>query len=199
MDEDPSGAAAVFPGPFVAGTDRAAAVAAAAGYLSSLARIVPDFPRPGILFRDLTSVLVDRHALPAVAAGLAAGAVEPFDLVAGLDARGFLFGAAVAMYSGTGVLAVRKAGKLAGAVIGEDYDLEYGSARIELHPDDVPTGSRVLIVDDVLATGGTAAAAIRLLERAGAVVVGVSVAMELHALGGRARIPSVPVAAILQV
>lgn len=186
-DENPTGAAV--------GVE---AVAAAVGYVQSLARVVPDFPVPGVLFRDLTAVLAHADALQAVATGLAALATESFDLVAGLDARGFLFGTAVAMHSGTGILAVRKAGKLAGEVIGEDYELEYGSARIEVHPDDVPAGARVLIVDDVLATGGTAAAAVRLLQRAGAVVVGVVVAMELVDLGGRAKLPGVALGALIR-
>ncbi len=159
----------------------------AAASLHRLTRVVPDFPTHGVLFRDVTPVFADRHGLALISAAVAATSAE-FDLVAGLDARGFLIGGAVAALCGTGVLAVRKPGKLAGAVIGEDYTLEYGAARLEVHPDDVPIGARVLVVDDVLATGGTAAAACALLRRAGAVVVGLSVMVELTDLGGRAAV-----------
>ena len=150
-------------------------------------RVVADFPVPGVLFRDVTPVLAEPDGVVLVAPALAGG--TDFDLVAGLDARGFLLGGAVAVLHGTGVLAVRKPGKLAGDVIGEDYRLEYGAARLELHPDDVPPGARVLVVDDVLATGGTASAAVRLLERAGAVVAAVAVMIELVELGGRQALP----------
>ena len=162
--------------------------------LDRLTRTMQDFPRPGVLFRDVTPVLADPSGLRRIAVALASGVHTDFDLVAGLDARGFLLGGAVGALFGTGVLAIRKAGKLAGAVLAEDYELEYGAARLELHPDDVPDGARVLIVDDVLATGGTAGAAIRLLQRAGADVVGVSVMVELLALGGRAALAPYPAA-----
>lgn len=150
---------------------------------------------PGVLFRDMTPVLADADALLALADGLAAVANDT-TLVAGLESRGFLLGAVTALRLGTGVLAIRKPGKLPGAVLQEQYQLEYGAAALELHPDDVPSGARVLIVDDVLATGGTAAAACRLIRRAGGVVVGVVVAIELSALGGRRQLPGVPVTAL---
>lgn len=175
------------PGPVdLSAHDRASIVPAAAEAIHRLTRVVPDFPVPGVLFRDVTPVFPDAGALALVAGALAASALEDFDLVAGLDARGFLLGGAVAALCGTGVLAVRKPGKLAGAVIGQDYALEYGTARLELHPDDVPDGARVLVVDDVLATGGTAAAAASLLGRAGGRVIGIAVMLELRDLGGRA-------------
>lgn len=148
-----------------------------------------------MLFRDLTPVLADGPALRAIAEALAAAAPAA-TLIAGLDSRGFLLGAAAAIVADTGLLAIRKPGKLPGAVLAEEYVLEYGTARLELHPDDVPPGARVLVIDDVLATGGTAAAACRLLRRAGAQVVGVAVAVELVALGGRAALPGVPVTAL---
>ncbi|MEP6979906.1 MAG: adenine phosphoribosyltransferase [Nakamurella sp.] len=169
----------------LSGYDRPSITAAAGDAIDRLTRVVPDFPVPGVLFRDVTPVFTDATALALVAGALAASVPGEFDLVAGLDARGFLLGGAVAVICGMGVLAVRKPGKLAGAVIGQDYTLEYGTARLELHPDDVPDGSRVLVVDDVLATGGTAAAACALLRRAGATVTGVAVMLELADLGGR--------------
>jgi adenine phosphoribosyltransferase len=155
--------------------------------ISRLVRTQPDFPQPGVLFRDLTPVLADALALREVGTALAV-----------LESRGFLLGAAAAAIAGTGVLAVRKPGKLPGDILFEDYQLEYGTARLELHPDDVPAGSRVLVIDDVLATGGTAAAACRLLRRAGAEIAGVAVAVELGELGGRSALPGVQVTALCQ-
>lgn len=159
-------------------------IAAAVDALQRRTRLQQDFPVPGVLFRDLTPVFADPAALGALTDGMVALAGE-VDLYAGLEARGFLFAAAAAARTGRGVLAVRKAGKLPGAVIGEDYALEYGTARLEIHPDDVPAGARVAVLDDVLATGGTAAAAVRLLRRAGAEIAVVAVALELAELGGR--------------
>jgi adenine phosphoribosyltransferase len=171
--------------------------AIAGASLARLVRTQPDFPQPGVLFRDLTPVLADAQALREVGTALAAAAPDA-TLIAGLESRGFLLGAAAAAIAGTGVLAVRKPGKLPGDILFEDYQLEYGTARLELHPDDVPAGSRVLVIDDVLATGGTAAAACRLLRRAGAHIAGVAVAVELGELGGRAALPGVQVTALCQ-
>ncbi|HEU5472854.1 MAG TPA: adenine phosphoribosyltransferase [Actinophytocola sp.] len=154
-----------------------------------LARSVPDFPEPGVLFWDLTPMLADPDAMTAVVAGFA----EAHDrtgtgLVAAVEARGFLFGAAFAAANGYGVLPVRKAGKL--PVVGHrlEYRLEYGSAVLEIPAGVVEPGRGVLVVDDVLATGGTAAAACELVERAGGVVTGVCVVLEIGALGGRGRL-----------
>jgi adenine phosphoribosyltransferase len=138
----------------------------------------PDFPSPGILFRDLSGLFADGPALRAVAEELIEG-FGPIDAVVGVEARGFVLGAAAAVAGGLGMLAVRKAGKLPGEVLAESYELEYGTATLEVHPDTLPRGARVVIVDDVLATGGTLTATLRLMERAGWEVAGVAVVIEL--------------------
>ena len=153
---------------------------------------VPDFPEPGILFRDLAPVFADGDAFHAIVDDLATAFDGRFDAVAGVEARGFVLAAAVAYATGSGVLVVRKAGKLPGQVLRETYDLEYGSASLELEPDRLPQGSRVLVLDDVLATGGTLAASARLIERAGYAVAGFGVVLELAGLGGRERLGEVP-------
>nr|WP_246846432.1 adenine phosphoribosyltransferase [Humibacter ginsenosidimutans] len=153
---------------------------------------VPDFPEPGILFRDLAPVFADGDAFHAIVDDLASRFAGQFDAVAGVEARGFVLAAAVAYAASAGVLVVRKAGKLPGEVLRETYDLEYGSASLELEPDRLPVGSRVLVLDDVLATGGTLAASSRLIQRAGYSVVGFGVVLELGELDGRARLGDVP-------
>jgi len=153
--------------------------------IASLCATVPDYPKPGIVFKDLTPVFADGVALKAMVDAL----VEPFrgqfDAVAGVEARGFLLAAAAAYATDTGVVTVRKAGKLPREVVSEDYSLEYGTATLELHSADLAPGTRVLILDDVLATGGTLGAAARLFARCGVEVAGVGVVMELGELKGR--------------
>lgn len=174
--------------------------------IAALTVDVPDYPEPGVLFRDLTPVFADGPAFRRMVDGLAApSASDPraaavaqahgdhagdpgFDVVVGVEARGFLLAAAVALDAGVGVVPVRKAGKLPRERIAVDYALEYGTATLELHADSIRRGDRVLIVDDVLATGGTLAATIALVEQLGGVVAAVSVVVELAALGGRERI-----------
>ena len=156
-------------------------------FIASHIRAVPDYPKPGILFRDLSPLLASADAFQATIAALAALA-EPFDLIAGIEARGFLFGAALAQATRHGMIIVRKPGKLPGATIAHDYALEYGTDRLELHADAVPAGARVLLVDDVLATGGTAEAAVHLLRKAGATVSQALFVLELPALQGAARL-----------
>jgi len=160
--------------------------------IASCIRAVPDFPKPGILFRDLTPLLGDGAAFQATTAALAARAGE-YDLIAGIEARGFLFGAALAQLTGRGLIIVRKPGKLPHATIGHDYALEYGHDRLELHADAVPPGSRVLLIDDVLATGGTAVAAVLLLRKAGAAVSRALFVIELEGLSGAARLEALGV------
>ncbi|MGI5130741.1 adenine phosphoribosyltransferase [Pseudonocardia sp. CA-107938] len=163
-----------------------------------LVRDVPDHPQPGVLFRDITPVLADPEAFTTVATELAARAGEA-SLVAGVEARGFLVGAAAALVAGVGVVPVRKAGKLPKVAASRTYELEYGTATIELPADTVAPGTAVFVIDDVLATGGTAAAACDLLTAAGARVVGFGVLLEIAGLGGRDRLGDVPVHALLTV
>lgn len=153
--------------------------------IASLTRKVADFPKPGVQFKDLTPLFADATAMTAVTGALAELASEA-DLVAGIEARGFLVAAAVADRLQTGVLAIRKAGKLPPPVHAERYDLEYGSATLEIPGDGLDLRGRdIMIIDDVLATGGTLAAAARLLERAGANVLAAAVVFELGGLRGR--------------
>jgi adenine phosphoribosyltransferase len=167
--------------------------------VAALTREVPDVPEPGIQFKDLTPLLADARGLATVTNALAAIA-EGADLVAGIDARGFLLGAAVATKLGTGVLAVRKGGKLPPPVHSESYSLEYGTATLEVPADGIDlAGRKILIIDDVLATGGTIAATVRLLGKAGAVVTGAAVVLELSALGGRERLQPLPVTSLYVV
>jgi adenine phosphoribosyltransferase len=169
---------------------------AIADLIASLTREVADFPKPGIQFKDLTPLLADSHGLAAVTDALAEVA-SGADLIAGIDARGFLLAAAVALKLGTGVLAVRKGGKLPPPVHSEEYTLEYGTAVLEIPADGLDiTGRTIVIVDDVLATGGTMAAANRLLVTGGAVVTGAAVLLELAALGGRDVIGSLPMTSL---
>ncbi len=151
-------------------------------------RDVADFPSPGVVFKDITPLLADPVAFGEVIGALADGRRGEVDLVAGVEARGFVVGAALAHAMGVGFVPVRKAGKLPGDTVAASYDLEYGSATIEVHADAVPDGARVVLVDDVLATGGTALAAWELLERVGGHVVGFDCVVELAFLGGRDRL-----------
>ncbi|MCW3476509.1 adenine phosphoribosyltransferase [Limobrevibacterium gyesilva] len=160
-------------------------------------RAIPDFPKPGILFYDISTLL--RHADAwQVAMGRMARAVRPHhpDLVAGIESRGFLMAAPLALKLGCGFVMLRKPGKLPGGTIGLDYALEYGSDRIEIQADAVQKGQRVVVVDDLLATGGTMAAAIRLLQNIGAEVPAAATLIELSFLRGRERI-GVPVESLV--
>ena len=168
--------------------------------VDSLLRDVPDFPEPGVLFKDITPLIADGAALAQVGRAMA----DPYreagiTAVVGLEARGFIFGTAVALELGVGFVPIRKAGKLPAATIALDYALEYGSARIEIHEDAVGPGERVLVIDDVLATGGTAAAAVDLIEQVGAEVAAVEVVVEISVLDGRSRLTGHEVGALLTV
>lgn len=162
-----------------------------------LIRDVPDYPIAGVLFRDVTPVFADAEAFATIATELASFVGEA-DIVVGVEARGFLLGAAVALVAGTGVVPVRKAGKLPRVAGSRTYDLEYGTATLELPADVVAPGARAFVIDDVLATGGTAKAACGLLTDVGADVIGFGTLLELTALGGRDRLAPLPVHALLR-
>ena len=161
-------------------------------------RNVPDFPKPGIQFKDITPVLSDGRLLDSTIQLLIAGHLhQGVDKVVGIDARGFIFGAAAAVKLGAGFVPIRKKGKLPWNTHEQSYDLEYGSATVAVHVDAVKPGERVLLVDDLLATGGTAAAAVQLLEKLGAQIVGVNFVIELGFLDGRKRLNGYPVDALV--
>jgi adenine phosphoribosyltransferase len=156
---------------------------------STVIRSIPDYPKPGIIFRDITTLLGNARAFRRAVDEL----VQPYagvkvDKIAGIEARGFILGGAVAHQLSRGFIPVRKKGKLPHTVIGEEYELEYGRDRVEIHSDAVSQGDRVIIVDDLIATGGTAFAAIKLLERAGAAVIGCAFVIDLPELGGADKI-----------
>ncbi|ALX66220.1 adenine phosphoribosyltransferase [Microbacterium sp. XT11] len=150
----------------------------------SLIRSVPDYPEKDIVFRDITPLLADAEALRVTTEAIIEPFAGQFDVVAGIEARGFILAGAAAIAAGVGLIPIRKAGKLPRPAASVDYALEYGTATIEMH-DDLPAGSRVLLIDDVLATGGTLAAGRRLVERLGSHVTGISVLFEIDGLGGR--------------
>ena len=154
---------------------------------SNLIRVIPDFPKPGIIFKDISPLLASAERFREVCDQIAehAGNVE---YVAGVEARGFIFAAAVAAISNKGLIPIRKSGKLPGKTFSNSYDLEYGKATLEIHSDLIPKGGRVLLIDDVLATGGTAVAAIDLIKMAGLSPVTFAFLLEISALGGRSRI-----------
>jgi adenine phosphoribosyltransferase len=156
-------------------------------HLASLVRAVPDFPAPGIIFRDVTPLLADPVALGRAVVALAS-IVDRVDAVVGIESRGFILGAPVALHTHAGFVPARKEGKLPGQTVRVSFALEYGEAVLELQHGAIQPGQRVLIVDDVLATGGTAEAAARLVEELGGEVVGMSFLLELAGLGGTARL-----------
>lgn len=157
--------------------------------LLSRIRDVADYPKPGVMFKDITPLLADPVAFSALTDALAELCVRHgATKIVGLEARGFILAAPVAVRAGLGFIPVRKAGKLPGATLGQAYELEYGTAEIEVHAEDLSADDRVMVIDDVLATGGTAGASLELIRRAGATVAGVCVLMELGFLSGRARL-----------
>lgn len=167
--------------------------------LAALIRDIPDFPEPGVVFKDITPVLADAKALAQLVDALA----RPFSgagvsKVAGIEARGFTLATPVASHLDAGFIPLRKPGKLPFDTVTEEYELEYGNDALEVHVDAVTQGEKILLVDDVIATGGTAAAAIRLLRRIGADVVGLSVFIELVFLGGSDHLDGVPLHALLR-
>ena len=166
--------------------------------LKSTIRDVIDYPQPGIVFKDITPLLADGAAFASVVTALAAGH-EGVTKVAGIEARGFILAAPVALALGAGFVPVRKLGKLPGKTYAQSYELEYGTATLEVHVDAFDASDRVLIVDDVLATGGTAAATADLVRQSGAEVAGVVVLLELEFLAGRDKLPGIAVRSLLPV
>lgn len=167
--------------------------------LKSLIRDIPDFPKPGILFRDITTLLRDPEGLRYTIDSLAEKCADlSADYIVGMESRGFIFGTPLAYKLGTGFIPVRKPGKLPAAVHSVQYELEYGMDCLEVHQDAFHPGSRILIVDDLIATGGTAAATAKLVERSGCELVGFGFIIELTALGGRDRLPDVPIVTLVE-
>jgi adenine phosphoribosyltransferase len=166
--------------------------------IRSRIRDVADYPQPGVTFKDITPLLADGAAFAAVVGALASG-YDGVDKVAGIEARGFILAAPVAIALGAGFVPVRKAGKLPGPTYAQSYDLEYGSATVEVHQDAFAAGERVLVVDDVLATGGTGSATAELVRKAGGEVAAIAVVMELSFLNGRSRLPDAAIRSLLVV
>jgi adenine phosphoribosyltransferase len=154
---------------------------------NDLIRVITDFPKPGIIFKDITPLLADAKALNDCCEKIALYAKDA-DYIAGIEARGFILASAVAVLSGKGFIPIRKSGKLPGQVISQSYELEYGQATLEIHSNLVPAGKKVLIVDDVLATGGTALASVELIEKASLIPTCLVFLLEISQLGGRSRI-----------
>lgn len=167
--------------------------------VSSRLRDIPDFPTPGVAFKDFTPLLADGDAFATLARATADRYRGEVEVVTGIEARGFILGGAIAHSLGVGFVPIRKAGKLPGRVLGRDYALEYGTARIEVHDDAFTAGQHVLVVDDVLATGGTAEAACALVEQCRAHVTAVEFVIEIAALAGRSRLPDRRVHSVLTV
>jgi adenine phosphoribosyltransferase len=160
--------------------------------LESFIRTIPDYPKPGIQFRDITTLLHEPEGLRLAVDGIASRHQNTgVDIVVGIEARGFIFGTAIAYQLGLGFVPIRKPGKLPGETIGRNFDLEYGSDRVEMHVDAVQAGRRVLLVDDLLATGGTAEAAVELIREAGADVVECAFVIALPDLGGIRRLEKI--------
>ena len=162
--------------------------------IKSLIRTIPDYPKAGILFRDITTLIADPAGFRAAVDGLA----QPFaearvDCVAGIEARGFILGGAVAYVLGRGFIPIRKKGKLPSRTIGQEYSLEYGVDTIEIHADAIPHGARVLLIDDLVATGGSAAAAVELIRRTGGKIVAAGFVVDLPELGGARRVAAMNV------
>ncbi|HEX5616352.1 MAG TPA: adenine phosphoribosyltransferase [Acidimicrobiia bacterium] len=167
-------------------------------WLRSHVRDIPDYPKPGIMFRDITPLLAAPDAFSATIDALGAPfADDRIDKVLGVEARGFVFAAPIAYRHAAGFVPVRKAGKLPWEIEREEYELEYGTDLLEIHRDAIRPGERVLVVDDVLATGGTASATLRLADRMGAEIVGFAFLIELTALGGRAKLPGQRIHAVV--
>jgi adenine phosphoribosyltransferase len=166
--------------------------------LAEKIRDIPDFPKPGILFKDITTLLKDGPAFRAAIDGLLERVRDSRpDVVVGMESRGLIFGAPIAYALGVGFVPVRKLGKLPAEVVSVEYDLEYGSATLEMHKDAIRPGQRVLIVDDLLATGGTVAGTIDLVKRLEGVIVGLAFLVELRALGGRGRLDGYDISTLI--